>query len=136
MGDVWPDDLLRKRKVTYTDYFKGKANAHGEGSRMKEIYDYIVVNMISNPEIRLLVQTERSRLDELKNAKETAYRATAVTKDNQGVYVGSGGSNKNKVRYPRKSRSLRTWKKFYEMFPWRAELDGWDGKTSSRMKKS
>ena len=40
----------------------------------------------------------------------------------------------NSIRYPKKNRSLRTWKKFYAMFPKQAELDGWDGKTST-MKK-
>lgn len=55
-------------------------------------------------------------------------------RDNKGVYIGSGGSNRNKVRYPKKNRSLRTWRIFYQMFPKKAEQDGWDGKTSSKMK--
>ena len=41
---------------------------------------------------------------------------------------------RNIIRYPKKCRSLRTWKKFYEMFPKQAEIDGWDGKTSNKMK--
>ena len=41
---------------------------------------------------------------------------------------------RNIIRYPKKCRSLRTWRKFYEMFPRQAEIDGWDGKTSIRMK--
>ena len=55
-------------------------------------------------------------------------------RDNKGVYVGSGGSNKNKVRYPSKKRSKRTWKIFYQMFPRLAERDGWNGQTSKKMK--
>jgi hypothetical protein len=39
------------------------------------------------------------------------------TRDNKGVYVGSGGSNKNRIRYPKKARSKRVWRIFYEMFP-------------------
>lgn len=56
------------------------------------------------------------------------------TRDNKGVYVGSGGSNKNSIRYPKKNRSKRVWKIFYEMFSRRAEHDEYDGTTSKRMK--
>lgn len=38
----------------------------------------------------------------------------------------------NYVRYPSKKRSLRTWRNFYNLFPWLAVADGWDGKKSSR----
>jgi hypothetical protein len=56
-------------------------------------------------------------------------------RDNKGVYVGGGGSNRNKVRYPSKKRSKRTWKIFYQMFPKIAEKDGWDGNTSKKMRQ-
>lgn len=55
-----------------------------------------------------------------------------VYRDNKEIpNKGSGGSG-NYIRYPSKKRSLKTWTNFYTLFPWRAELDGWDGKTSSR----
>ena len=54
------------------------------------------------------------------------------TRDNKGVYVGSGNSNANKIRYPKKNRSKRVWSIFYKMFPRMAEKDGWDGETSNR----
>jgi hypothetical protein len=54
-------------------------------------------------------------------------------RDNKGVYVGSGGSNRNKVRYPSKKRSKRVWRTFYKMFPRLAEQDGWDGEKSNKM---
>lgn len=56
------------------------------------------------------------------------------TRDNKGVYIGNGGSNINKVRYPKKNRSKKTWKIFYKMFPNKAEKDEWNGQTSKRMK--
>lgn len=56
------------------------------------------------------------------------------TRDNKGVYVGSGWSNARKIRYPKKARSKRTWKIFYKMFPLLAKHDGWDGQTSKRTK--
>jgi len=55
-------------------------------------------------------------------------------RDNKAVHVGGGGSNRNMIRYPSKKRSLSTWKKFYKLFPWAAERDGFDGKSSSKMK--
>ena len=55
-------------------------------------------------------------------------------RDNKGVYVGGGGSNMNKVRYPKKNRNRRTWAAFYKLFPRLAEVDNWDGKTSNKMK--
>ena len=57
-----------------------------------------------------------------------------VRRDNKGIYIGGGGGNANKVRYPSKKRSLRTWKTFYKMFPLLAERDNWDGKTSNKMR--
>jgi hypothetical protein len=58
-----------------------------------------------------------------------------VKRDNKGTYnEGSGYGNRNKIRYPKKNRSRRTWRNFYKLFPWLAEKDGWDGKTSKRMR--
>lgn len=73
------------------------------------------------------------------NIKNESYKllkhiTQVVKRDNKGVYIGGGGSNANKVRYPSKKRSLRVWKTFYEMFPIYAERDNWDGKTSDKMK--
>lgn len=70
-----------------------------------------------------------------KTKSEYRKKPTPEGRDNKGVYVGSGGyTNNNKVRYPSKKRSLRTWKIFYEMFPHYAKRDEWDGKTSKKMK--
>lgn len=64
------------------------------------------------------------------NAKET--------RDNKGVYVGSGNGEHQylicKIRYPRKARSKRVWSIFYKMFPSMAEKDNWDGEKSNRTK--
>lgn len=70
---------------------------------------------------------------------DTAYLSKKPLKegrDNKGVYVGSGsgGYRGNTVRYPKKNRSRKTWAKFYSLFPSLAEKDGWDGKSSKRMK--
>lgn len=93
-------------------------------------------------EILKLVIREYSKR---KGQNDTVYKPTrwnggltnqkrSGVRDNKGVYNGGGGSNRNMVRYPSKKRSHKTWKTFYEMFPYYAEKDGWNGKTSSRYK--
>lgn len=55
-------------------------------------------------------------------------------RDNKDVLAtGNHDGNWSSIRYPSKKRSLSTWRKFYNLFPRVAELDGWDGKTSKRM---
>jgi hypothetical protein len=73
----------------------------------------------------------RERKEQIEDFKK---KPTPEGRDNKGVYVGGGGSNKNMVRYPSKKRSKRVWKIFYEMFPYYAKRDGWNGETSNRMK--
>lgn len=73
----------------------------------------------------------RERKEQIEDFKK---KPTPEGRDNKGVYVGRGGYNNNKVRYPSKKRSKRVWKIFYEMFPYYAKRDGWDGETSNRMK--
>lgn len=71
-----------------------------------------------------------------KNSDEYNKRPPKEGRDNKNVHAfGSGvNSNRNKIRYPSKKRSIRTWKKFYKLFPHQAIIDGWDGKTSKKMK--
>lgn len=38
-------------------------------------------------------------------------------RDNKELRVGSGGSNRINVRFPRKTAGKATWKKFYKLFP-------------------
>ena len=54
--------------------------------------------------------------------------------DNKDIHIGNGGSGSNKVRYPSKKRPLSTWRRFYKLFPYYAERDNFDGKTSDKMK--
>jgi hypothetical protein len=72
--------------------------------------------------------------DQAKQKAEYKKKPQKEGRDNKDVHVGGGGSNRTMVRYPSKKRSIRTWKKFYNLFPYYAVLDGWDGKTSKRMK--
>lgn len=71
-----------------------------------------------------------------KQKRHGAYLKSPILdkRDNKDLRVGTGGSNKNKVRYPSKKRSIKTWKKFYKLFPELAEKDQFDGKSSLKMK--
>jgi hypothetical protein len=95
-------------------------------------------------EIRTIVMDTNIDMTELHNIyleefdkknKTLDTNSIKETRDNKGVYVGSGGSNKNSIRYPKKTRSKKVWKIFYAMFPHKAKQDNFDGETSNRMKK-
>ena len=65
---------------------------------------------------------------------EIEKRSIGETKDNRksfNFHGGFGHSSKpygtTTYRYPRKSRSKRTWKNFYTLFPHLAKIDKWDG---------
>lgn len=83
-------------------------------------------------ELRKIWYSQRS----IRYEREKEYRKKPQKegRDNKDVYVGSSGDNRNKIRYPSKKRSRSTWKKFYALFPRVAERDGWDGKSSKKMK--
>lgn len=76
--------------------------------------------------------------EELKRIRKSVFnlklQKKIIYRDNKGIKIGNGGDNVNPIRYPSKKRSLRTWKKFYDMFPYYAKKDGFNGKTSDKMK--
>lgn len=39
------------------------------------------------------------------------------SRDNKELYVGSGGSGSNKIRWPKKVRGKATWNNFWKLFP-------------------
>ena len=96
-----------------------------------EIKKLAVELEITDDEYYQLSSEERQKINEAVIASRARNNAEE-TRDNKGVYVGSGNSHKNKVRYPRKARSKRVWGIFYKMFPSLAEKDGWDGETSAK----
>lgn len=93
-------------------------------------------------EIKKIVNDLKISTEEYRKIADSEYLKRTInpqntykeTRDNKGVYVGSGESNTDKIRYPSKNRSKRTWKIFYQMFPRAAKDDDFDGKTSKRMK--
>lgn len=69
----------------------------------------------------------------LKDFKIHSSKPLGEGRDNKQVRVGSGGSNKNPIRYPSKKRNKRTWRNFYKLFPYLAIKDNYDGQKSDRM---
>jgi hypothetical protein len=82
------------------------------------------------------VQNLFFKLDSERYKRLLIYRKTPQkeTRDNKGIYVSSGNSHGNKIRYPKKNRSKKVWTTFYKMFPGCAKVDNWNGETSNRMK--
>lgn len=88
---------------------------------------------ISDNELKLMWFEKWTQVYKLK--LEYQKKPQKEGRDNKDVYVGSGfGNSNNPIRYPSKKRSIKTWKNFYKLFPYAAVVDGWDGKTSNRMK--
>jgi hypothetical protein len=70
--------------------------------------------------------------ERLEASKVMEGKPQGETRDNKGVKVGSGGTNRNKIRYPKLNKSKKVWAMFYKMFPWAARYDNWDGEKSDR----
>lgn len=70
------------------------------GFSVDEIYSLWMINRTSHCERRL-------NLKAMKHPPK---------QDNKDITIGSGGSNKNKIRYPKKCRKT-AWKRFYKLFP-------------------
>ncbi len=118
----------------YNLYKKAKGDAKVKLAEEKHIQVYVLANKIglTEKERNILWMKERNR--KTKAREELSKKPLKEGRDNKDVHVGSGGGGSGKVRYPSKKRSRAVWKKFYALFPYYAKLDGWDGKTSKRMK--
>lgn len=119
------NQTLRKMKLSILGGKKIKIPKNENFAEIKKLVLDLGINIDKYIEISKYERKKRPPLKE-NTAKET--------RDNKGVYVGGGGSNCNKIRYPKKTRSKRVWKIFYEMFPHLALIDNFNGKTSKRMK--
>ncbi len=116
----------------FENYEKNHKNSYSVMKDRHNIYKLAKELNISDEE---LVKTWYSTYTErYKVKREYNKKPTKEGRDNKDVLVGSRGSNRNKIRYPSKKRSLSTWKKFYKLFPIEAVIDEFDGTTSKRMK--
>lgn len=132
--NVWypPFDSFNNHKTYIMSMVNEDKNIHKHFTDKINLYRLAEELNISDDDLKKMWQN-MNRI-KLQNHNIMNQRPQKEGRDNKGIYVGSGGSNRNSVRYPSKKRSLRTWKIFYEMFPHLAEKDKWDGKTSKKMK--
>lgn len=79
-----------------------------------EIKRLIEVFNISIEELHLMGQEIRS--EKLAVRRKMKSKPIQSRRDNKDVRVGSGGSNRSKVRFPKKVRKT-AWKRFYKLFP-------------------
>ena len=137
--DAWymiKDDVLTRLDKMIKSY-----SGHSTGFCIERYKAFIEIKKLfsdlelTDNEYYQICCQERVKINEsvtCRNARNNAKE----TRDNKGVYVGSGNGEHqyavNKIRYPRKTRSKRVWSIFYKMFPSFAEKDGWDGEKSSR----
>jgi hypothetical protein len=118
----------------YNLYKKSKGDAKVKLAEEKHIQVYVLANKIGLTEKERNILWIKERYRKVQSQEELSKKPLKEGRDNKDVHVGSGGGGSGKVRYPSKKRSRAVWKKFYALFPYYAKLDGWDGKTSKRMK--
>ena len=115
-------------KIKPLDFF----NKHPHYGNHVEILKIVKDNNINNDELFELINIAEQEYEDFRKLMST--NNCRINRDNKIDYNYGGGSQGNVIRYPRKNRSLKTWRNFYKLFPKRAELDGFNGKTSKRMK--
>lgn len=126
------------REIVFETYNKHKNDNKKNGKwwvnilELVEIYRLADDLKLTSEEVEMLWFSNSIKRN--KNREDFKKSPIKEGRDNKDVRVGNGGSNRNKIRYPSKKRSIKTWKKFYNLFPFAAIEDGWTGKTSKRMK--
>ena len=120
--------IEKHRKKVYQDKINNPTHSFYE-QRCK-IFDLAKELKIDDQELlKIWLITEVKRKYHYNKYKKMP---KATHRDNKTNYNYGSGSNYYSVRYPKKNRSKKTWTNFYNLFPNRARLDGWDGETSSR----
>jgi len=104
-------ELYERWKVEFSqplNNFKGLSVA-------KKVYNYADNKKISDDIIFNIWQSVIA--DRHKQRMIMQGKPQRVRKDNKTeINCGSGGSNRNKIRYPKKCRKT-AWKRFYKLFP-------------------
>jgi hypothetical protein len=89
-------------------------NKTKHSEQVKELYKLLIDNDLLTKETAekwLFIRNNYAK-------KRSTYKLKPLNrkKDNNGVYVGSGGGNKNSVRAPKLKRKT-AWKRFLALFP-------------------
>lgn len=78
---------------------------------IKQLAEYFNLSLSELHEMGREIRFERLAVRRKMNQKHKV-----SGRDNKTVRIGSGGSNRNKIRYPKKCRKT-AWKRFYKLFP-------------------
>lgn len=99
----------------YQDFIKYKWSSPSKWMiTRKELWDlYCEMNLTPEQLYEIAVDVISIRES---NRVQLNGRPPRSRKDNGQQKVGSGGSNRNKVRFPKKCRKT-AWKRFYKLFP-------------------
>lgn len=138
------DYIGRIKEALQRNYF-----FKNEKKYFKELLKLITDFRLSNDDIKSYIESMENPRDEWRERMKVHNNGGRETRDNKGQFVHPTAKyhvptryengnirhcNFNIIRYPKKARSKRTWKKFYEMFPAQAVIDNWDGNTSDKMR--
>lgn len=109
--------------------------ANNNETSRKKYEIYLEIHLLCEElKCSLVLEKNKKVQSRIKRRNEYNKKPIPNNRDNKDTKVGSGGFNKNMVRYPSKKRSIKTWKKFYILFPELAIKDEFDGKSSTKMK--
>ncbi len=87
---------------------------HQSTKDVKELYDTFGKHLSQEYILKIWTTAQKQRW---VDKKEYHKMPKPDGRDNKALRVGSSGSNRNKVRFPKKVRGKATWKKFYTLFP-------------------
>jgi hypothetical protein len=127
--------MTRRKKIRKLKHLAGDIGFFGPSKKdkLKELYKLGEELGYSKEKVDE-IRTEQINY-RYESQKEHEKKPPKETRDNKQVHVGGGcPSSYPTYRYPSKKRNKKTWSNFYKLFPDLALRDGWDGKTSSKMK--
>jgi hypothetical protein len=133
INGMYPKEHIKRHKDKITE--KDSKFSKKYVDKINDIYDiYSIADDLKMTEKELKIMWINMSKERQENKAEYKKKPLKEGRDNKDVLVGSGSSQRGWLRYPSKKRSLSTWKKFYKLFPQVAIEDGFDGKTSKKMK--
>lgn len=105
---------VNEKLKSIQETFSGSVIIHGGHKERLELLELFVQLKFSDQQALdfwIMCHTNHEQLRQVYTQKPIRER-----KDNKDFYNGTGGSNRNKVRFPRKVRKT-AWKRFYKLFP-------------------
>lgn len=128
LSHTFIDYAVTYKKIKPIEYF----NKHKDYIKHIEILNIVKKYNINDDELLELILVSEQEYKDYRKLMKT--NNCKINRDNKTDFNFGSGFQGNVIRYPKKNRSLKTWRNFYKLFPKRAEIDGFNGRTSKRMK--